>query len=421
MRLLLAAALAAACSDVPAVEPDADLCTGSGAPDPSFGNRGLVVDDGDAVGVGATETGAVLVATWTFAVDFGVVRFLADGALDPEYGAGGVASADLSDATGYAKPTASAFAPDGSAFVIGDRVEGGTSDRPLAVARFLPDGTLDPGFAGGTAVFRRAGVSGWRRAALPGDGALVAVATATDGLTRPLVARVGRDGILDASFGAGGFGDAMPPGWTRGWGQDIAVQPDGAILVAASVELPTGEGFGVARLAPDGTLDASFGEGGGAAQMMPDASANVAAIALAPDGGIVVAGHLGSPAGARCVAARFLADGTVDTAFGGGLVTTAVEGWDCSATTAVVQPDGFVVLGGRARGGLQDFLALVRIAPDGSLDPCFAGDGHDLIELAGVEGGLQALALQPNGRLVGAGYMIDAFGAYRMIVVRVLP
>jgi uncharacterized delta-60 repeat protein len=131
-------------------------------------------------------------------------------------------------------------------------------------------------------------------------------------------------------------------------------------------------------------------------------------VALQADGKIVVAGRIADDTGAHLTLARYLPDGTLDTAFDGdGLVTTF--GADLrGGADVVVQPDGKIAVTGP--GGL------VRYLPDGSLDTTFSGDG-----IVNDVGG-QALLLQPDGRLVVAGSFsaTGGEGAYDIYLARYL-
>ena len=125
----------------------------------------------------------------------------------------------------------------------------------------------------------------------------------------------------------------------------VVVQPDGKILVGGAFSAfspndgPSVTRNGIARLNPDGTLDASFD---------PNANGNVNAIALQADGKILIGGFFTtlSPNGGVAVMrnriARLNPNGTLDATF------------DPNATGAVrslaVQPDGKILVGGQFTG-----------------------------------------------------------------------
>src|SRR5688572_12021562 len=116
------------------------------------------------------------------------------------------------------------------------------------VARLNPDGSGDRTFAVITA------------ADFPDIGA---IALQTDGkvLVGHIhgVARLNSDGSIDSTFSAYTYSDASTvPNYVSA----LAVQPDGKILVGGYlVTLGEGWNFGIARLNPDGSLDAGFNPG----------------------------------------------------------------------------------------------------------------------------------------------------------------
>src|SRR5205807_6918147 len=113
-------------------------------------------------------------------------------------------------------------------------------------------------------------------------------------------------------------------------------------LLAAAVLVPvTGAGAGAAP----GFLDPGFGVDGVAAPALAVPS-HAMAVALQPDGRMVVAGWRASPTGAgTAVVARMLADGRIDSGFAtGGVFTATVQG--TLFTAVAVQPDGRIVLSG---------------------------------------------------------------------------
>jgi uncharacterized delta-60 repeat protein len=99
--------------------------------------------------------------------------------------------------------------------------------------------------------------------------------------------------------------------------------------------------------------------------------------------------------------------GDLDPGFGtGGRVVTDVSGDLDDARAVAVQPSGRIVAAGFAFGptGLHDF-ALTRYRPDGTLDPTFGTGGKVILDFAGLGSGdeIRALAVRPGGRIVAAG------------------
>jgi uncharacterized delta-60 repeat protein len=109
---------------------------------------------------------------------------------------------------------------------------------------------------------------------------------------------------------------------------------------------------------------------------------------------------VGSP-GAFALA-RYNADGSPDTSFGGRgfeqLFLTPFTSGDAAAAV-LVQPDGKIVAPGTSNG----HFALVRLNPDGSADESFGTHGAVTTDLTGGSEGALALAIQPDSKLVAAG------------------
>ena len=372
--------------------------------DPTFGTDGTVFtdlsgsnDEGrDAV---LQPDGKIVVTAITPLgdqgfVQFAVVRYLPDGAMDPGFGSGGVALASFGDL--YAVPEAVTLQPNGSIIAGGYTVDAQGSGG-FALARFLPDGSLDTTFSEDGKLTLNAGVGAVVDVLVQPDTRIVAIGSGG-------VVRLHADGSLDTAFGADGvvvidFQAA-----------NAKLQPDGRIVIAGgftdTTVFPPEFGFALARLLPDGSLDGTFGTDGRVNTSVGDGSAG--ALALQADGKIVVSGHIADDTGAHLTLARYLPDGSLDGTFDGdGLVTTF--GPDLrGGADVVVQPDGKIAVAGP--GGL------VRYLPDASLDTTFSGDG-----IVNDNGGL-ALLLQPDGRLVVAGSFsaTGGEGAYDIYLARYL-
>jgi uncharacterized delta-60 repeat protein len=274
------------------------------------------------------------------AADFALARYLPDGRPDPTFGMGGRVTTDFGASVDEA--FALVLQPDGKLVTAGLSVDGGTFDG--ALARYLPDGRLDPTFGtGGKVTTDLGGDERFSALVLQPDGKLVAAGT--------VLARYLPDGQLDPSFGTGG---TVTPG-----GAALILQPDGKLVVAGSAGAFGDTNFLLMRYLPDGRLDPTFGMGG---TVTTDFGrfALAFALVLQPDGKLVAAGE------GDFALARYLPDGQLDPSFGtGGMVTTDVGGLPFAL---VLQPDGTLVAAGFA-GGYN--FGLVRYLPDGSLDATF--------------------------------------------------
>jgi uncharacterized delta-60 repeat protein len=215
-------------------------------------------------------------------------------------------------------------------------------------------------------------------------------------------------GMLDPTFGSGGV---VTTSFTNGTDQPYVVvaQADGKLVVAGDT-LVAGHGFWapshdymqVARYNTNGTLDATFGAGGHVTTDFfgKGAVANAVALQSQPDGTskILAAGAAfrSSTTGDFAVV-RYNANGTLDAAFGtGGKVTTDLGSNNEEVTSMAVQPDGKILVAGYTTQATGQMAALVRYNANGSLDTSF-GSGGKLITGIQVQNVGVALQSQLDG------------------------
>ncbi len=158
-------------------------------------------------------------------------------------------------------------------------------------------------------------------------------------------------GDLDPAFGADGQ-VATDFKRSNDLAYAVALQPDGKLVVAGirfvgnSAE---GGDFVVARYKTDGTLDRTFGENG---SVITDfgLTETPSAVVIQPDGKIIVAGGtypIFPSQGGQFALARYRSNGTLDTSFGsGGLVRTTFGSEGCYASALALQPDGKIIAAG---------------------------------------------------------------------------
>ena len=260
--------------------------------------------------------------------------------------------------------------------------------------------------------------------ALQPDGKIVMVGGTQAGFA---VARYDAGGGLDADFGTGGLittriGLALGPNLEVARG--VAIQPDGKIVVVGytqyfSFRSEEQHYFALARYNVDGSLDSSFGSGGIVSVEGPElfrvgAAGRALAVAIQPDGRLLVAGDL--PYAAIATVARYNADGSLDGSFGTlgqrpvPFITTVGEG-----VNLVLQPNGaFVMSASLSDSGTT---RLGRYNSDGSSDASFGVNGNVTTSALVGEG----LALQSDGKLLLVGSMNAGSGlpaANRFAVMR---
>jgi uncharacterized delta-60 repeat protein len=182
--------------------------------------------------------------------------------------------------------------------------------------------------------------------------------------------------------------------------KDVAVQPDGRVVVAG---FSTGGGnlhFALVRYTAHGGRDRTFG-GDGKVSTDVRGGGGARAVAIQPDGKIVAAGHAVVGHHDRFAVVRYKPNGSLDRTFGqDGRVTTAI-GANAEALGMVIQNDAKIVVVGTAGGAHQTF-ALARYKPSGRLDPTFGGDGTVRTRI-GTAGEASDVVLGLGGTIAVAG------------------
>jgi uncharacterized delta-60 repeat protein len=316
--------------------------------------------DGKLVAVGYGGATFNDQTTW----DFALARYEDDGDLDSTFGVGGITIDDLTGTRDLA--TGVVLQPDGTLVVVG-------FDH-FILARYLADGTRDTSFGSGGYVTITPGFPGGAmlgRAILrQPDGKLVVAGQLFDtgglvGFDNFAVARFHPDGALDSSFGGDGrvFSD-FPSGsddplfFSADNGRAIVLQADGKLVVAGQAIgapppgfLGNASRFALARYEEDGDPDPTFGSAGIVLTEYPGASEGARALALQPDGKLVVAGEADATGDGQVFAlARYKSDGKLDATFGAcGLTTNALSDRGIDRIHAIaLQSDGSIVGAGEA-------------------------------------------------------------------------
>lgn len=333
--------------------PDGDL-------DVSFGSDGIVttpigptgVDEARAVAV--RPNGSIVVAGSDGRTAFGIARYLADGTLDATFGGDGIVRTDVTP--GDDVPHDAAIQPDGRIVVVG---QSGRTPR-FTIVRYRPGGSLDRTFAGDGVVRLDIGWSFATAVAIQPDGRVVVAGFEPGGLT---LARFRRDGSLDRTFAGDGVSNAKV--WGH-WPGAVAIGPGGSILTAGDRDIFRAA---VTRFGPRGRLDPTFDEDGVAVmKLAPGAEQGFDGLVLQPDGRIVAVGSVRPHEAVdavipRVVAVRLLVDGSLDASWGGdGRVVTRLPG-GVSASGAVAQPDGLIVVGATPDPFGDGAVAALRYLP----------------------------------------------------------
>jgi uncharacterized delta-60 repeat protein len=242
----------------------------------------------------------------------------------------------------------------------------------------------------------------------------------------PLEDRSAPAGDLDPTFGTGG-NLILPAGDIDGIAA-MAVQPDGRILLVGS-SVANRADVAVIRLTADGAMDPTFGDRGRVTVDLGGGD-TAGAVAVQPDGMIVVAGTAASGGGIDFAAARLTAAGVPDPAFGVGgrsavaFPNRALATYVYSVRVVLVQPDGGIVLAGTESSGntrtARTDFAVARLTAAGAPDPGF-GDGGRATFTFGTFGSPRAGGLLPDGRIVLAGGGGVSGPGSQFAVIRLTP
>jgi uncharacterized delta-60 repeat protein len=213
---------------------------------------------------------------------------------------------------------------------------------------------------------------------------------------RLLLTRRLPDGSPDPSFGTRGIVD-IDLGMNPESGP-VLVQRDGRIVVAADTEPRFDERvITIVRRLADGSADSAFGGGDGIVEIRPtafgarfedNACAVPAALALQPDGRLLVAGTIGCGGEAgptRAALVRLLPDGDFDATFGRGGTRLVDVGRCASGSSVAIGRAGRIVLGVGAGDCYETRspLRVARLLSDGRLDAGFGRNGHVRVDVPG--------------------------------------
>jgi uncharacterized delta-60 repeat protein len=217
--------------------------------------------------------GKILVAGYTYNsstgyTDFALARFLVTGTLDPNFGTGGKVTTRI---LGFDKANGIVARSDGKIFLVGSSGSGAISY--FGLVRYNADGTLDPTFGwSGKVLTSFGGFEIGYRVVLQPDGAILVAGSSSNGVNTDFaLARYSSNGTLDNSFNSlkthahdstgevttdfAGFNDEA---------HAMALLPDGRIVLGGfSIQGSGLEWFALARysggsLSPY-TYDSSYG------------------------------------------------------------------------------------------------------------------------------------------------------------------
>ncbi|MFZ4547281.1 MAG: T9SS type A sorting domain-containing protein [Bacteroidales bacterium] len=203
-------------------------------------------------------------------------------------------------------------------------------------------------------------------------------------------------------------------GGSLDYGDNIAIQPDGKIIMTgATLSLGGQVKLGVSRMNVDGSFDLSFGTNG--ISLIPLGSLTYQGgfepeIVVQPDGKILICGFTQEAGDDDMLVCRLLANGTLDASFGLGgktWVNFAGPGMPDVANAITTDAAGNVYACGSTRTGslpTSNDVAIIKLTPNGILDPSFSDDGKLLLDLSGSWDFGYGIAVRTDGKIIVTGY-----------------
>jgi uncharacterized delta-60 repeat protein len=282
----------------------------------------------------------------------------------------------------------------------------GINDYMYQVVRYTPAGSLDSSF-GNNGIINpvvSGGIQQEARMLIQPDQKIVLTGFEyKNGLPTIVLMRFLPDGSFDSSFGINGIEDS-----TFGIGEsipNIALQPDGKIVVAGWYY----PGFIILRFNPNGTLDESFGNTG---VVITDFGAQCIPLAIVIDSSnnIIVGGDFTAFESnfSKFIIARYTSTGVLDPTFGiNGFIKTDFGKNSDILEALCLQPDGKIIGAGVTGAGFTDMdenMAIARYESNGKLDDSFGQQGKVTIVFNGINSQANSLLLTADNKiLIGGG------------------
>jgi uncharacterized delta-60 repeat protein len=327
---------------------DGIVTTAVGAGDDEI--KGLIQQsDGKLVAVGSSFDAAFESSTLT------LVRYLEDGTPDPDFG-GGDGKVTTAVSSSFDEGLAVIEQSDHKLVVTG------YADTDVVVVRYGTDGTPDATFGGGDGIVRTPIGSTARGNAIVQQAADQKIVVAGVADQQVALVRYDTGGTPDATFG-GGDGIVTTTIGDQSAARGLLQQASDGRLVIAGIAFASGKSsVMIARYDTDGDPDANFGTNGVTTTPITGNADFANAVAEQDDGKLVVAGATLTAAHANDVAlVRYDTGGTPDNGFGtNGIVTTTLGDGNDVASAIAIQPNGGIVVAGQKGVGVSMQIAAAR-------------------------------------------------------------
>ncbi len=338
----------------------------------------------------------------TSGTDFGIVTYNADGSLDLAFGSNGFVtiSFDADD-----RANAVAVQTNGKILVVGKAANG--SQYNLVVVRYNTNGTLDNtfGIAGVATLEIDDFDSEAMSIAIQTDGKIVVTGLSHDQFNDgfyAILARFNANGTLDNTFGSNAVVD-LPAG-NEYVGKSVGIQADGKIVIACASQSSAGN-FVVVRCNANGSIDNTFDTDGKVSTNVGTESSFAKSLVIQPDGKMVVCGKAKENSFDVLAMVRYNTNGSLDNSFDvDGIVMTNLSPIHVTATAVAIQPDGKIYLSGNSTNTSNADIVLARYAANGILDQSFNYSGTLILPFGYGNEGTNAIISNSNGTAYLTGF-----------------
>ncbi|HRI61342.1 MAG TPA: T9SS type A sorting domain-containing protein [Saprospiraceae bacterium] len=336
-------------------------------------------------------------------------RINSDGKVDLSFGTDGYLQIDI-DGTEDAIESIGVL-PDNKILILLE------SNHRIIFIRTLSDGTYDPDFGNeGVLLADTDPTEFGYDMQIQSDQKILMVGyqQVQANLNKGVVRRFNADGSPDTSFGTNGYVSVVIDPAINLELYDCTIQPDGKLIATGPYGSGNNSGFPIIRLNTDGSFDNTFSSDGKYLKILGTSVRDAVAycIAVQSDGKIFVGGNAPTALESAMAVVSVNKNGGANGTFGNfGTKKIVITGF-ASANDIVIQPDGKLLLGGYCfLSQTTTGFVSARLETSGAVDTTYglsSPQGVFVSFLSGEAFDVQILTnldLQPDGRLVGMGWL----------------
>ena len=360
----------------------------------------IIQPDGKIIGTGRNDNQQTV-----------TIRNNSNGSLDYTFGVNGIVSMNF----GGVWPRFNELQLDGKILVAGLYFDG--ANGYSSVLRFNQNGTIDSSFDfdGQTTILLNSTENIPGDLKVQNDGKILIAGTAKNGTSswNMIVIRLNTDGSIDSSFSFDGVAKINAPGYNPTI-YTMAIQADGKIVIGGTLEAGTLHKYVLIRFDSNGNIDNTFDADGIVnSNLLND---NIfKSIAIQSDGKIVAAGTIQMSGSKDFLTVRFNTDGSLDNNFGNnGISITDFNLTDDSGNALSIQSDNKIIVVGAMYSPLLPLsynTIIARYNSNGVLDINFGSSGKVISTTFESTTFANSCALQADGRIVVSGFLYSTLTA----------